>query len=116
MSRFNSRSDQKEMIDDLSCDGPELRQTLSELRTINKLLGGNRVTTNGLAKLLRHVGQAKVTVADVGCGNGDMMRVMAKWAEKRRLSTGYLGIDANPNTVKIAEQNLQDLSNVAFEA
>ena len=115
MSRFSSRSNQKEMIDDLSCDGAELIQTFRELRTINKLLGGNHVTTNGIGRLLRNLSQAKITIADVGCGNGDMIRVMVKWAKKKGLTTDYIGIDANPNTVKIAEQNLQDLSNVAFE-
>ena len=115
MSRFKWRSDQKELIDDLYCDGPELKQTFSELRTINKLLGGNKVTTNGIGKLLLTSTRTKISIADVGCGNGDMIRVMVNWAEKKSLITECIGIDANPNTVTIAEQNLQDLSNVAFE-
>src|SRR5690554_1382579 len=116
MSRFNSRSDQKEMIDDLYCDGPELRQTFRELRTINKLLGGNHVTTNGIGKLLLNLNLTEITIADIGCGNGDMIRVIVEWAKKKNLETECMGIDANPNTVTIAEQNLQDLSNASFEA
>ncbi|MEX2591437.1 MAG: methyltransferase domain-containing protein [Anditalea sp.] len=115
MSRFSVRSYQKELIDDLHSDGPELKQTLKELKTINKLLGGNHVTTDGVKKLLRGTRQQKFTIADVGCGRGDMMRVMANWAKKETLEAEFIGIDANPNTIKLAENNLQDLSNVAFE-
>lgn len=40
MSRFSKRCYTKEWMDDLQCSGMELEQTLNELRTINRLLGG----------------------------------------------------------------------------
>src|SRR5665811_620632 len=99
MSRFATRSYQKELIDDLHCDGPELRQTLRELKTINQLLGGNQVTTDGIKQILKGQSNKKITITDVGCGGGDMIRVMANWAKKKNIKIQFIGMDANPNTI-----------------
>ena len=115
MRSFASRSTQKELIDDLHCDGEELRQTLRELKTINKLLGGNHVTTDGIQKLLETSTQQEITIADIGCGGGDMIRVMYDWSQRKKINARFIGIDANPNTISMAKKNLQNLSNIAFE-
>src|SRR5690554_3703177 len=116
MTSFAKRSYQKELIDDMNCDGDELRQTLRELKTINKLLGGNHVTTNGINQLLEKATSKKITIADIGCGGGDMIRVMHDWSQKKNLNASFIGIDANPNTIAMAADNLQGLPNVRFEA
>ena len=76
MTSFSRRSDQKELIDDLNCNGEHLMQTLRELKTINRLLGGNHVTTDGIRALLKDSPSKKISIIDVGCGGGDMIRVM----------------------------------------
>jgi len=76
MTSFSRRSDQKELIDDLNCNGEHLMQTLRELKTINRLLGGNHVTTDGIGALLKDSPSKKISIIDVGCGGGDMIRVM----------------------------------------
>lgn len=116
MTSFDKRSDQKELIDDLNCDGDELRQTLRELKTINKLLGGNYVTTDGINQLLKKATSEKITIADIGCGGGDMIRVMYNWSQKKNLNASFIGVDANPNTIAMAAGNLRELPNVNFEA
>jgi len=115
MTSFSKRSYQKELIDDLNCDGDELRQTLRELKTINKLLGGNKVTTGGIGKLLKGSRLKEVSIADIGCGGGDMIRVMYDWSQKKQIHTNFIGVDANPNTIAMAADNLRDLANVRFD-
>jgi len=56
-----------------------------------------------------------VTNVDIGCGGGDMIRVMDNWARKNKLKALFIGIDANPNTISMAKENLQDLNNIFFE-
>ena len=116
MTSFAQRSNQKELIDDLNCDGEELRQTLRELKTINKLLGGNHVTTDGINKLLKNTTSKKISIADIGCGGGDMIRAMYDWSQKKKINASFIGVDANPNTIAMAVDNLRDLPNVRFEA
>lgn len=116
MTSFSQRSNQKELIDDFNSDGKELQQTLRELNTINRLLGGNHVTTNGLDQLLKKSKQQSVTIADVGCGGGDMIRAMYNWSLKKKISANFVGIDANPHTIAMAADNLREIPNVHFEA
>jgi hypothetical protein len=48
---LKNRSYEEELMDDLEASGEVITQTLKELETINKWLGGNYVTTNGLDQL-----------------------------------------------------------------
>ncbi|MCH7414171.1 methyltransferase domain-containing protein [Belliella sp. R4-6] len=116
MGRFSQRSYEKEIMDDLEFEGPVLEQSLKELRTINKLLGGNKVTTTGLDFIMKKYPQENYLIADIGCGGGDMIRVMGDWAKKKNIKCEFIGIDANPNTIEFAKERLNDLDHVNFRA
>lgn len=91
-------------MDDLECSGEVLDKTLRELKTVNKWLGGNYVTTSGLDKFLESNPQSHYTIADIGCGGGDMIQLMNVWAEKQNPTFDFIGIDANPNVISFAEK------------
>lgn len=101
-------------MDDLTSAGPEMRQTLQELKIVNKLLGGNKVLTRGLSKITKSNPKSHYNIADIGCGGGDMVRVMAEWAKRQRISITIHALDANPNIIEMAKENLKDLPNVKF--
>jgi ubiquinone/menaquinone biosynthesis C-methylase UbiE len=80
---FSQRSRQVEIMDDLLCSGKIVDQTLTELDTINKWLGGNEVTIQGVDQLLKKRDKNKViSIADLGCGSGEMLMLMQKWAKR----------------------------------
>lgn len=114
MGKFDERCYDKEIMDDLEVGGEILKQTLRELRTINRFLGGNHVTTSGLKILLEGDKKRKYTIADIGCGGGDMLRVMADWASKNGYQCQFIGIDANDHTIGMAKENLINYPNVSF--
>jgi len=114
-NRFNFRTSEEELMDDLSADGPVISQTLRELETINRWLGGNFVTIDGIVKLIRRKEPKKLKIADLGCGGGDMLKLVAQWAKKKDLEVELIGFDANPHIVKYAEENCQDFDNISFE-
>ncbi|PZX54608.1 methyltransferase family protein [Algoriphagus ratkowskyi] len=116
MSKFAKRSEEKELMDDLNCSGEELNQTLRELKTINRWLGGNYVTTSGLEKIFKRYPQESYAVADIGCGGGDMIRVMHDWAKRQKKEVNFTGIDANRNIIDLAAVRLADLPKVAWRA
>ena len=115
MGKFSQRSTEKELMDDLDCSGEELAQTLRELKTINKWLGGNYVTTTGLSKVFKQYPQESYSVADIGCGGGDMIRVMDNWAKKHKKQLNFTGIDANRNIIDLARVRLADISNISWK-
>lgn len=114
MSRFSQRSYEEELMDDLASSGEVIHQTLRELETINRFLGGNQVTTNSLEKLLNNR-QREISIADLGCGGGDMLKFVAKWANRKGLNVKMIGYDANPNIIKFAKENCRAFPNIKFE-
>jgi 2-polyprenyl-3-methyl-5-hydroxy-6-metoxy-1,4-benzoquinol methylase len=114
MATFYQRSDLKEIMDDLNFEGPVLDQTLKELKTINHLLGGNAVTTKALDKIIHSSPSHSFKIADIGCGRGDMIQVMADWAKRKNIDCQFVGIDANPNTIAFAKKEMANYKNASF--
>jgi 2-polyprenyl-3-methyl-5-hydroxy-6-metoxy-1,4-benzoquinol methylase len=98
-----SRSYETEVMDDLNSSGQIIDVTLRELEIINKLLGGNYVTINGIITLLKNIpNEQSVTLADVGCGSGDILRLIRKKLNALKRNAVLIGIDANPNIAAYA--------------
>lgn len=117
MPNFSARSTEIEIMDDLLCAGEVVHQTLRELEFINKWLGGNAVTITALERLLKECPvNETITIVDLGCGGGDMLRIIHHWAVKKALSVKLVGIDANPHIITFARKNLQDLAEIQFLA
>jgi ubiquinone/menaquinone biosynthesis C-methylase UbiE len=115
MSIFAQRSREKEIMDDLNCSGPVLEQTLRELKTINRWLGGNKVTTQGLSEVVQRFPQEQYRVVDLGCGGGDMLAVMQDWAQQEQVSMQLIGADANAHTIALAQQRQQQLQGIRWQ-
>lgn len=115
MNNFQTRSTEKELMDDLDCSGEVLEQTLRELKTINRWLGGNHVTTHGLAQIMAHHPQESYQIADIGCGGGDMIRIMDRWSTSQDKQVEFTGIDANRNIIELAKVRLRDLKEVRWQ-
>lgn len=116
MSIYDHRSAEDEIMDDLSYEGEILNQTLRELDTINRLLGGNHVTLNGIKKLIAPSLDKTWKIIDVGCGGGDILKLIANWARKNNIKVELQGVDANPNVIKYAVENCSGYSEINFRA
>ncbi|MBR9915469.1 MAG: methyltransferase domain-containing protein [Algicola sp.] len=110
------RSNKEEIMDDLNYHGPVLHDALDKLAKINRWLGGNQVTMNGLKILLKnHPKELPVTIVDVGCGSGDILREIAKYGKRHGYQFQLLGIDANPYTVAYAKRQSEAFDTITFE-
>lgn len=117
METFAHRSSGLEIMDDLGCGGAVLEQTLRELEFINKWLGGNNITIHALNHLLRnHDLEREISIVDLGCGGGDMLRIIADWGARNNVRLKLSGIDANPNVVAFARRNVPELPPETFQA
>lgn len=95
-----NRTDDPEIMDDFNIKGDVLKDALDKIARINHLLGGNKLTLNGVKKLLRKVsGQNLIKIVDVGCGNGDMLRRLADYGLQKNLNLELIGVDANTFTI-----------------
>ena len=110
------RTDKEELMDDFSIGGDLLRDTLDKLENINRWLGGNKVTLNGLKKLLKnHPKEQEVSIVDIGCGHGDILRYVAKFGRKNGYRMNLLGVDANSTAIQYAIELSTEYPEVHFK-
>ncbi|WP_293890259.1 methyltransferase domain-containing protein [Flavobacterium sp.] len=109
------RTNEPELMDDFDMEGNILKDALDKIAKINQFLGGNKVTLEGVKKILKqHPVKDKITVVDIGCGNGDMLRLMADYLKKNNIKCDLVGIDANQFTVDYAKKKSVNYPNITY--
>ena len=113
----SNRSSETEIMDDFTMKGVLFRDTLNKLEIINRLLGGNKVTINGLKELLKNQSKNKIiTIVDLGCGHGDILRDIAKFGRENNYTFRLIGIDANIAAIAYAKELSKEYSELSFKA
>ncbi|MBG6111340.1 2-polyprenyl-3-methyl-5-hydroxy-6-metoxy-1,4-benzoquinol methylase [Flavobacterium sp. CG_23.5] len=111
-----NRTDRPETMDDFAMEGEVLRDALDKIAQINQLLGGNQLTLRGVQELIGTVAKSTpITIVDVGCGNGDMLRTLADYGLKNNLNFQLIGIDANNFTVNHARHLSKNYPNISYQ-
>jgi len=104
---FRTRSVEPEIMDDFNLRNEALFQTLRELDFINKWLGGNAITLKRFKQLLKNQPLTQISIADWGCGSGDMLIKLHNWIAKRPIQSLLYGIDANQAIIDFAKEHTQ---------
>ncbi len=118
MILFNDkqRSEELEIMDNFDFHGYEMKDLFGDLKTVNKLLGGNAITIDGIEELLKnHSIKGKITIMDIGCGDGELLRKCAAYGKKNNLDFELIGIDFNENILDFARKNNSNFPNIKFE-
>jgi SAM-dependent methyltransferase len=102
MLRFEKRSYQKELLDGVDIPFKDIKKNMSELNIINQYLGGHHITISGLSKLLSGSNNREYTILEVGCGGGDNLRVVKRWADKNKITVALFGVDINAECIQYA--------------
>jgi SAM-dependent methyltransferase len=109
------RTEAEEIMDDFKLEGKQLTDALDKIAKINQLLGGNALTLCSVKKLIGKIDQKElITIVDLGCGNGDMLRKLADYGAKNRLNFKLIGIDANPFTMNYARNCSANYANIEY--
>lgn len=87
-------------------DAPDLdpdvySAVLADLARVNRLTLARRPTLGFLARALKD--RSHFRLLDVGFGDGDMLRSIARWARRRGIVADLVGIDLNPGSAPAAE-------------
>ncbi|HEY7807369.1 MAG TPA: methyltransferase domain-containing protein [Croceibacterium sp.] len=95
------RLEAEELMDDPALDAGTYHAVLHDLAKVNRTTFAYRPTLDFLS---RAVGKRKsFSLLDVGFGDGDMLRQIARWARRRRIAADLTGIDLNTRSVAAAE-------------
>lgn len=110
------RTNDPEIMDDFEMEGEVLREALDKIAKINQLLGGNQLTLQGVQKLIHGIDKSQsITIVDIGCGNGDMLRKLSDFGKNNNYNFNLIGIDANNFTINYARLLSENYSNISYK-
>ena len=102
---FSRRAEIDEEMDG-PCSYEELRHCLRDLAVVNRMTGAHRPIMEWLERVAnaRSEGDHPVRIVDVGCGYGDMLRRIERWAARRGVAVKLIGVDVNANAIRAARE------------
>lgn len=109
---FDVRHPGPELMDSQHLPEEDLYLNYRELHTINRFLGGYRITLKGLARLA--TGHDQLSILDVGCGGGDMLKVVSAWGKRNHIKLQLTGVDTSDAAIDYARQNNIHLPEIEF--
>lgn len=102
MINFKYRSYQEEAMDNLDLPEAELTNALADISLVNHYLGGHSSSIGALKPYLK-AGEGPLSILDIGCGNGEFLRVLADYCRAHHLKAELVGWDFNPRSVAAAK-------------
>ena len=93
---FEKRSNEPERIDTGDYTPEEYATFLREIAFINRYLGDGRALKKTLLREIEQSDLREFSVLDVGCGSGELLRIIAEFAAKTNRTASLTGIDLNP--------------------
>lgn len=97
---LSARAIADELMDDPALDAAAYKAVLNDLAQVNTVTLARRPTLDFLSRATH--GVSRFRLLDVGFGDGDMLRAIAKWAAKRGIEAELVGIDLNPRSEDVA--------------
>jgi SAM-dependent methyltransferase len=116
---FDKRSTELERIDTGDYTPAEYATFLREIAFINRYFGDKRALEKTLLREIESNDLREFSVLDVGCGSGELLRVIAEFAEKSGRKASLTGIDLNPissSTTHSESLDFQEIASVQGDA
>jgi SAM-dependent methyltransferase len=120
--------DQVTELMDGPCSYEELRACLRDIAKVNRLTFAYGPTLNFLARATERriadeasgaystIDSGPIRIVDVGCGYGDMLRRIERWAAARELEVTLTGVDLNPDVIRAAREATSASSRIEWIA
>ena len=106
-SNLATRSQTDELMDADDLDAATYAAVVGDLATVNTVTMARRPTLDFLARATN--GRKSIRVLDVGFGDGDMLRRIARWAAAKGIDADLVGVDLNPRSEQAARVHGGDI-------
>lgn len=90
-----------------------LEEDLSNLRLLNRALGGCRCVLGCLEHLVDGKESGGFSLLDVGTGSGDIPIAIVRWAKGRGVPVRIVALEPNPITVAVAQRLTRDVPEIS---
>jgi len=106
MTDLATRAIAEELMDGEDLDAATYADVVGDLAKVNAITMAARPTLDFLARGSK--GMTRFRLLDVGFGDGDMLRRIARWAKKRGIAAELVGVDLNPRSELAARAHTLD--------
>src|ERR1044071_626017 len=96
----------EELLDAGEGTDDDVARNLSDLRRINRYLGGTKVVIEAISSYLYACDQNQVSLLDIGTGSADIPTAVAKWCGARGISPFTAALDISERNLRIARTRL----------
>jgi ubiquinone/menaquinone biosynthesis C-methylase UbiE len=96
----------EELLDAGEGTDDDVARNLSDLRRINRFLGGTKVVLEALSAYLNGGDMDRVSLLDIGTGSADIPTAVAKWCDSRGISPLMAALDISERNLRIARTRL----------
>ena len=100
---LEERARGEELMDADDLDAATYADVMRDLARVNTVTLASRPTLSFLDRAVRD--DRKLRLLDVGYGDGDMLRRIARWAERRGIDAELVGVDLNPRSEPAARSH-----------
>lgn len=105
MRDLKYRSTEIELMDIPDISEKDLKDALYDISKSNKMLGGNKITFKAIENLIKENPLKKEwTIVDVGCGDGEMLRLIAHYFKNHTVNFRLIGIDLSPQSIAMGKE------------
>lgn len=98
-----ARSGDAEWMDTEATSPEDFAACLRDLAAVNTVTLARHPTLGFMRRLAARAGGQRLRIMDVGCGDGDMLRRLHRWAVRGGHALELTGIDLNPLAIQAAE-------------
>jgi ubiquinone/menaquinone biosynthesis C-methylase UbiE len=105
----------EELMDEPGRPPSELAHALSDLRGVNRWLGGTRVVLRHLAALVDRNPRAGYRILDIGTGSGDIPLSIVRWTKARGMGIEIVATDNHPTTLELARRHTAEAREITIE-
>jgi len=109
---FSTRAQLSEWMDG-PCTEQQLWGCLHDLEQVNRLVFVYRPTLQWLKEIARRH-RGPLHIVDVGCGGGDMLRIVERWASRQSFPVQLTGVDMNERALRFAQEKTSQSSRIRY--
>ncbi|EZH75655.1 hypothetical protein ATO12_02375 [Aquimarina atlantica] len=115
LANLQYRSNEVELMDNPEVEEKALKIALSDISRANKWLGGNAITIKAVHTLVKNRSfSQEITILDLGCGDGEMLRAIADSFRKEKKNINLIGIDLNNKCLDCAIESSTLYPEISF--
>lgn len=111
------RRDEAEWLDGTDINPTELEHVLRDLAKFNQAFLGHYPILRWLRRAIDAAPKGvPLTVVDVGCGYGDLLRAIRRSSRRYKPDLNLVGVDLNRETIRIAQDATDPADRIDFQA